>query len=164
MTIWVILANVFPTKTIKDVNCLVNEKTGDLRDRAEKNLGDIGSISDTSAAFPTFSKQPPLKYSHSEQMKKEEDYDDAKIKHEDDEDGAELFREGATADDERDDYDEDEDADFVLDSPNTGLQSLYDGGARSDSGLGTSLESSNDAFARGDVRRRRSKGPSDDAK
>jgi seipin len=79
-------------------------------------------LSDTSRTFPTFSRQPPLRYSAS-RIKKERDTEV---------DTLQNIPPAVEADDE------DEAADYVLE----------DGvgrGMRSDSGLGTSMESSLDA-------------------
>lgn len=92
-------------------------------------------LSDTSRTFPTFSQQPPLRYSS---PKTKEDPETkpamADIPH--------------AADAEADD--EDEDADFILDEP-APIRGIH-----SDSGLGTSMDSS--ASRRETVRRRKSGG------
>ncbi|OCL09174.1 hypothetical protein AOQ84DRAFT_27469, partial [Glonium stellatum] len=97
----------------------------------------LESLSDTSRTFPTFSRQPPLRYSAS------------RVKEEEGESSRRLedipTRTPGDADDE------DEDADFVLDDT-TGINVVP-----SDSGLGTSLESSVERRSR--AMRRRSGGP-----
>lgn len=90
------------------------------------------ALSDVSRTFPTFSRQPPLHYSS------------PKVKEEDSERALEELPPRTPGD--ADDEDEDEDADFVLDERH-GM-----GGVPSDSGLGTSMESSMEG--RGLVRRR----------
>lgn len=74
-------------------------------------------LSDTSRTFPTFSKQPPLKYS-STKIREEEEIEEDKL----------ALPTAAEADDE------DEEDDFVVDH---GIGA----GMRSDSGLGTSMDS-----------------------
>jgi seipin len=96
------------------------------------------NLSDTERSFPTFSRQPPLRYTSPSGIKKEETPAER-------EDLSNIpLAPGEAADDE------DEDADFLLD----------DGVVRTnrDSGLGTSLESTTERDKRGDVRRRRSAG------
>lgn len=92
-------------------------------------------LSDTERTFPTYSRQPPLRYSS------------PKVKEEKEEKGQipDVPVAGVDADDE------DEDADFLADEP-----APLRGGLHSDSGLGTSLESSGPR--REAVRRRRSGG------
>ena len=95
------------------------------------------SLSDTSRTFPTFSRQPPLR--HSAPRVKEEEGEPSR--------GLEDIPPRTPGDAD----DEDEDADFVVDDT-AGM-----GVVPSDSGLGTSLESSLEK--RGAAVRRRSRGP-----
>ena len=95
------------------------------------------SLSDTSRTFPTFSRQPPLR--NSAPRVKEEEGEPSR--------GLEDIPPRTPGDAD----DEDEDADFVLDDA-AGM-----GVVPSDSGLGTSLESSLEK--RGAAVRRRSGGP-----
>jgi len=92
------------------------------------------ALSDTSRTFPTFSKQPALRYSPPQNIKQEEME-------------MEEVQPGMTTA-EADDEDE-EDDDFVFDHGVTA-------GMRSDSGLGTSMESS--AGGSDAMRRRKLKG------
>jgi seipin len=93
-----------------------------------------GSLSDTPRTFPTLTGQPPLHYS-SPRVKSEE---------EDEKPAVDTHPQTAEADDE------DEDADFVLEEPGTV------GRGFSDSGIGTSMESS--AGRAENFRRRASRG------
>jgi len=90
----------------------------------------VDDLSDTSRTFPTYSRQPPLRYS-SPRIKKEEEEEGPSA--------LQAIPPAVEADDEEDD-------DFVLDD------GAHLGGGRSDSGLGTSMESSVDR--RDSVRRR----------
>lgn len=92
-------------------------------------------LSDTERSFPTYSRQPPLRYTASSVKKEEQPSPEL----------AEVPAADAEADDE------DEDADFVLEEASRFR------GVHSDSGLGTSMESS--ANLRDSLRRRRSGGP-----
>ncbi|KAI9725295.1 MAG: hypothetical protein M1828_003310 [Chrysothrix sp. TS-e1954] len=98
--------------------------------RVKSEEDETTSFSDTSRTFPTNSRQPPLKYTSTgtkvERGGPDDRQRDAVIKTED-------------ADDE------DEDADFVLDPSMSPIATLgaQGAGGRSDSGLGTSLESGN---------------------
>ncbi|KAF2500628.1 hypothetical protein BU16DRAFT_253933 [Lophium mytilinum] len=100
---------------------------------------DAEFLSDASRTFPTFSRQPPLRYST------------PRVKEEEDERALEDLPPRTPGD--ADDEDEDEDADFVLD------ETPMMGGTMEDSGLGTSMESG--VEGRGIVRRR-SGGPGKD--
>ncbi|KAF2814423.1 uncharacterized protein BDZ99DRAFT_568046 [Mytilinidion resinicola] len=100
---------------------------------------DAESLSDASRTFPTFSRQPPLRYST------------PRVKEEENEGAMEDLPPRTPGD--ADDEDEDEDADFVLD------ETPMMGGPLDDSGLGTSMESG--VEGRGTVRRR-SGGPAKD--
>lgn len=116
----------------------VVKKEETSRDREVKAEGEedeaANGLSDTERTFPTYGGQPPLRY-RSPPIK-DEDGDDANL----------VLQappiQGVEADDE------DEDADFLLDEPGRA-------GGRSDSGLGTSMESS--SGRRDTVRRRRSR-------
>lgn len=95
------------------------------------------ALSDTSRTFPTFSKQPALKYSSP--LKTKEDKPEME----------EVPSVTAVTAAEADDEDE-EDDDFVFD------HGVTTAGMRSDSGLGTSMESS--AGGSDSMRRRKMKG------
>jgi len=97
----------------------------------------IDDTSDTSRIFPTFGRQPPLRYSS------------PRVKDEDEDEGVMPAYTPVAAGEAADD--EDESDDFVLDA--TGVVT---GGRADDSGIGTSLESS--VERRDDLRRRRSGG------
>lgn len=92
-------------------------------------------LSDTERSFPTYSRQPPLRYS-STKVKKEEEEPESEL--------AEVPPAGAEADDE------DEDAEAVA------TEAARLRGLHSDSGLGTSMESSAPRRESGSIRRRRS--------
>lgn len=116
-------------------------------------------LSDTSRTFPTFSRQPFLHYSGSlmARIKKEEEEESNPGMLDPDDDAPPLpprnLLPSPAADADVEDEDEDEDADFVLD-PGGGTGASGAGG-RSDSGLGTSMESS--AASGPSVRRRNSR-------
>ncbi|KAI9663378.1 MAG: hypothetical protein M1831_002662 [Alyxoria varia] len=131
-----------------------------LEDVGEEKDEDDADLSDTPRSFPTFSRQPPLRFESSkrprtEPIKREEEEEDTKR----------LGAAGLSGTlrgewvEEADDED-DEDADFVLDDPaalvQTGLLRTT-GSAHDDSGLGTSMESSAQGGKdiKGSVRRRR---------
>lgn len=105
--------------------------------KEETDDEDIDNLSDTSRTFPTFSRQPPLRYSAPKIKKEEEPDEEEKI--------LQATNIQPLTNAEADD--EDEDADFVIEGR---------AGGRSDSGLGTSLESS--AGRTDGVKRRRSRG------
>lgn len=92
-------------------------------------------LSDTDRTFPTYAGQPPLRYTSPHQAIVKEEGDDGSI----------ARATGIEADISADPSDED--ADFVLDEPQSMTRGAYD------SGLGTSMESS-----AGSIRRRRSGG------
>ena len=136
---WLILSNFVarsqPTRhaTIKAEG---NESESAVKsERGEEAGADLTEgLSDTERSFPTYSRQPPLRYS-SPRVKEEP----AEARG-----PAGVPAAGGEADDE------DEDADFIVDEPTPSK------GLHSDSGLGTSMESSG---ARSDsVRRRRAGG------
>ena len=121
---------------------------------------DDAYLSDTSRSFPTFSRQPQLRFEPSRRPKTES------VKQEEEEEEGTILGIPESLDTtrgegvEQADDEDDEDADFVLDDP-AGLAQAdllrTPGSARDDSGLGTSMESSAQAerSAKGSVRRRR---------
>ena len=113
------------------------KKEEGTRVKREPGNEDSDGMSDTSRTFPTRTGQPPLRYSSPKI--KEEDRDEPLP--------AEAQQLAAEADDE------DEDADFVLDEPGPAGRGV------SDSGIGTSLESS--AGRPDTTRRRKSRGPAE---
>jgi seipin len=104
--------------------------------KAESDDGTIDDMSDTERTFPTYGRQPPLRYS-SPHIKKEESEEPVLA----------PLRAGEAADDE------DESDDFVLDASGA-VTGGRDG--RDDSGIGTSMESG--VEQREKVRKRRSGG------
>jgi hypothetical protein len=100
----------------------------------ESDATELESLSDASHTFPTYSRQPPLRYSA------------PRVKEEDSERALEDLPPRTPGDADDEDEEEDEDADFVLDET-PGM-----GGVPSDSGLGTSMESGMES--RGLLRRR----------
>ena len=104
---------------------------------------DIDNLSDTSRNFPTFSRQPPLHYSSGR---------DARVKVEDADEQEVGTRAGQTADADVSATDTDEDADFVLQEPESAWKRER---FFRDSGLGTSFESGSGS---GSAARRRSAG------
>ncbi len=132
LTIWIVISVLFfsstkdPTPTSKSEP----QEDGEIKSETAEDHDLSEGLSDTSRTFPTYSGQPPLRYSSS------------KVKKEEDEEGKPpappLHATTLEADDE------DEDADFVIER----------GGGFTDSGLGTSMESSG---ARSDSVRKRKK-------
>lgn len=128
---WLILSFlIFPRSA--SAPAVKREHAEDSIKEEDTDEGTIDDLSDTSRTFPTYSRQPPLRYS-SPRVKKEEEEEGLS--------GLQAVPLTAEADDE-----EDEDADFLLD------EGGRLGGGRSDSGLGTSMDSSVDR--RDSVRRR----------
>jgi len=113
-------------------------------------------MSDTSRSFPTFTRQPPLRYSGSANARiKQEDEDEDREREEVEQTLPAVPTTAAEADVE--DEDEDEDADFVLEQR---FERLGDSGGRGfDSGIGSSMDSgAGSGNVWGDLRKRTSKG------
>lgn len=130
---WAVLSLFIFPGSGKGVAVKKQEDSEERVKREDDTDEEVTTLSDTERTFPTYGTQPPLRYS-SPTVKKEES-------------ATEPFPPimGGEADDE------DEDVDFLLDEP----------GRRSDSGLGTSMESS--AGKKEPVRKRKSRlseGPS----
>jgi len=131
LIVWLVLTYfVFPPE--EETPPLPKRELGSAESQAIKQEEEddklLDDLSDTERSFPTYSRHPPLRYS-SPRVKDEE------------EEKMPLEMAPLEADDE------DEDADFVLDEPGRL-------GRQSDSGLGTSMESS--APRSDSVRRRKS--------
>ena len=141
-------------------------KQEDVDEEAEEEDDALDDLSDTSRSFPTFSRQPGLRYSHSAIA--------ARIKQEELDEDVKLPLAPATAaegDEEDEGEDEDEDADFVLEQR---FERLADsaagrgggggaGGERGegrdfDSGIGSSMDSSAASRGLADLRKRVSRG------
>ncbi|KAF2097141.1 hypothetical protein NA57DRAFT_77396 [Rhizodiscina lignyota] len=136
---WAILSYlVFPSKSTGRAKIEAKEEDSESGIKAEPGGAaeeDLSEgLSETERTFPTYSRQPPLRYI-SPAVKEEAEKKD---------EHGELPAAAVEADDE------DEDADFIADDPRP-IRGLH-----SDSGLGTSMESS--AARRESVRRRRSGG------
>lgn len=148
LTIWLIAALLIPSSKPASQTAAIADVPKSERERQRERIkeeeeDDIDTLSDTSRNFPTYSRQPPLRYSSG-----------GRIKQEDGEEGRQAPtgpRTGAEADISA--TDTDEEADFVLQEP----QSAWRESEFRDSGLGTSFESGS---ASGGVARRRSKGRS----
>lgn len=127
-----------------------------VKKEEEDDEDESEGMSDTSRSFPTFTRQPPLRYSGTAAARiKQEDDDDEDRKREDVAQALPTVpTTAAEGDVEDEDEDEDEDADFVLEQR---FERLGDSGSRAfDSGIGSSMDSGS-GRARSDLRRRTSK-------
>ena len=134
-------------------------KQEDYDEEAEEEDDALEDLSDTSRSFPTFSRQPGLRYSHSAiaaRIKQEELDEDVK---------GESLRSlplapttAAEGDEEDEGEEDDEDADFVLEQR---FERLADSAAAKvdlDSGIGSSMDSSAASRGLADLRKRVSRG------
>lgn len=130
---------------------------GAVRVKQEED-DDEDTMSDTSRSFPTYSRQPPLRYSGTAaRIKQEEEEAEEAAAREEAGMGMPVVPTTAAEGDVEDEY-EDEDADFVLEQRFERLAGDSGGIMRRgefDSGIGSSMESSG---GRGDLRRRTSRG------
>ena len=124
-------------------------------EEAEEEDDALEDLSDTSRSFPTFSRQPGLRYSHSAiaaRIKQEELDEDIKVP---------IVPTTAAEGDEEDegeDEDEDDDADFVLEQRFERLADSAAGRGDFDSGIGSSIDSSAASRGLADLRKRVSRG------
>lgn len=128
---------------------------GLVKIKKEEEEDEREGLSDTSRSFPTFTRQPPLRYSGTAAMKikKEEDEDEDRA------DEQTLPAVPTAAESDVEDEDEDEDADFVLEQRFERLGDAVgmQGGRGFDSGIGSSMDSGS-GRPRADLRRRTSRG------
>ncbi|KAH7045339.1 hypothetical protein B0J12DRAFT_155753 [Macrophomina phaseolina] len=131
---WLALSNVFAARPRAKQEPKTEDET-DVKTEGETET-DLPELSDTPRTFPTYAGQPSLRY------------ESPNVKSEEDEASGDVLRDvplaGAGTGQEADD--EDEDADFVLDTAARHMDR--------DSGLGTSMESGQER--RESVRKRRS--------
>lgn len=120
LSLWVAISLLFLSSTSEATPSGKSElqDDGDIKSETADDHDLSEGLSDTSRTFPTYSRQPPLRYSSSKIKKEEEEEEKLSA--------PPLHATTLEADDE------DEDADFVIER----------GGRFTDSGLGTSVESS----------------------